>query len=392
MTTNKPRRGGRRRANGEGTIYRVDTSGGVRWEAKFYDETGHRIKRRYTTEREALASLRDAQRRREQGLEALPKRRTMNDLFDAWLAQMREQVDRAERSPNTLSRREECIRLHMRLALGAIDCRRLTVQDIDRYLGSLNASASTRAFHRSTLRRALNLATRWGWVDRNVVTHSEPIPTRPRAVRALSLEDAQDLLNGLKGSPLHSAFVVALFTGLRAGELAGLRVEDLDLEAGTARVHQQVRRNPVSRGLEVAPLKTFASADRLELIPEVVAALGHQVGGRIEGYVWESAPGRPYWPTSFTHGFTAALERAGLPHLALHALRHYFISFLPQLEVHPAVAQKLARHATFGTTMNVYTSVEDSLKKQAMGKLHNALSSHVGPSVGPQADRILRNV
>jgi len=43
--------------------------------------------------------------------------------------------------------------------------------------------------------------------------------------------------------------------------------------------------------------------------------------------------------------------------MRLHDLRHYFVTFLPQLEVHPALAQKLARHATIGTTMNVYTSI-----------------------------------
>jgi len=113
----------------------------------------------------------------------------------------------------------------------------------------------------------------------------------------------------------------------------------------------------------VTPLKTRASAARLELIPEAVAVLGDAARGRSEGYVWESAPGRAYWPTSFTHAFTRALARAGLPHLRLHDLRHHFVSFLPQLDVHPAVGQKLARHASIGTTMDVYTSVEDSLKK-----------------------------
>jgi integrase len=386
MTTNSKVR---RRANGEGTVYKKETNAGPRWEIKVYDEHGKRIARRFKTDREAREALKDALRRKESGHTALPKRHIMGELFDAWLGQMREQVSRGERSPNTWARREECIRRHMRPAFGSIECRRLTVQDVDHYLSSLNGSPATRANHRSMLRRALNLGLRWEWVERNVVTHSEPIPTRPRDIRALSLEDAQGLLNSLKESPLHSVFVVALFTGLRAGELAGLRVEDLDLAAGTARIHQQVRRNPLTKGLEVAPLKTYASASRLDLIPDVVAVLQEQVGERTEGYVWESAPGEPYWPTSITHGFTLALTRAGLPHVRLHDLRHYFISFLPQLDVHPAVAQKLARHAAFGTTMNVYTSVEDGLKKQAMGRLHEALTHSAGRAVGgPESKKL----
>jgi len=168
--------------------------------------------------------------------------------------------------------------------------------------------------------------------------------------------------------------------------------EDIDLGAGTARIHQQVRRNPISRGIEVAPLKTYASAARIELIPAVVAVLRDQIGNRTAGYIWESEPGKPYWTTSLSRAFRTAQLRASLPHMRLHDLRHLFISFLPQLDVHPAVAQKLAPHATIATTMNVYTSIEDSLQKQAMGRLHDPLSAHVGPSTGPQGRKKLRAI
>ncbi len=145
-------------------------------------------------------------------------------------------------------------------------------------------------------------------------------------------------------------------------------------------------------GLVVKVLKTSASAARIDLIPAVVTVLAEQIGGRTEGFVWESTAGRPYWPTSFTQALTRALKRTGLPHVRLHDLRHYFINFLPQLDVHSSAAQRLARHATIGTTMNVYTSVEDSLKKQAMGRLHEALSYPAGTSTGPRDPKKLRVV
>ena len=76
----------------------------------------------------------------------------------------------------------------------------------------------------------------------------------------------------------------------------------------------------------------------------------------------------------------------------LHDLWHYFISFLPELDVHPAVAQRLARHASIGTTMNVYTSVQDSLKKQAMGRLHDALESATAGSAAGSTSGKLRKL
>jgi integrase len=367
----KVRRGRLRRPNGEGTIYRRDTPAGPRWDIELRDESGKRRTRRFGTEREALAALKEAQRRKDTGRQAMPAKHTMAQLFDAWLDSLHQQVERGERSLNTWREYSSYVERHMRAALGSLDCRRLSVKDVEDYLGSLDLAPKTRANHRITLRRALNVALKWGWVDQNVAAHADPIPVRRRELAALSVTDARRLLAALQSDRLYAAYVVAMFTGLRAGELAGLRIEDVNLSEGRLSVHQQVQ--PLrGQGLEVRPLKTYASAGSLDLTPEVIAVLADQIGQRTEGYVWESAPGRPYWPTSFTHGLSRALQRAGLPHVRLHDLRHYFVSFLPQLDVHPAVAQKLARHATIGTTMNVYTSVEDSLKKQAMGRLHDA--------------------
>jgi integrase len=381
MTDAKARRGGRRRQNGTGTIYPRQTPAGKRYDLELRGDDGRRLTRRFKTEREASEALKEALNRRDRGRETMPKRHRMRDLFDEWLEHLHQQVEHGERSYNTWRGYETYVRTHMRPALGHIYCRQLTVKDVEKYLASLPLSAQTRANHRTSLRRALNVALKWGWVDQNVVSLSDPIPVRPREVAALSLTKAQILLDALKGDRLYSVFVVALYTGLRAGELAGLRVEDLDLQAGSARIHQQIQ-PAKGQPLTVKPLKSFASVARLELIPEVVAVLADVIDGRTEGYVWESAPGRPYWPTSITHALTRALSRAELPRIRLHDLRHYFVSFLPQLDVHPAVAQKLARHATIGTTMNVYTSVEEGLKKQAMGRLHDALNGVTGELTG----------
>jgi integrase len=94
--------------------------------------------------------------------------------------------------------------------------------------------------------------------------------------------------------------------------------------------------------------------------------------------VWQTKSGRPYDPVYFTHSLEAAVRRAGLPKLTPHQFRHYFISFLPQLDIHPTVAKSLARHASVSTTMNVYTSVEEGLKRQAMNKLATALAGRPG--------------
>jgi integrase len=209
----------------------------------------------------------------------------------------------------------------MKPKLGSIDCRRLSVKEVEGYLGTLDPAPKTRANHRITLRLALNVAAA-----------TYPISVRRRDVAVPTLTDGERLLEALKGDTLYSAFVVALYTGLRAGELAALRIEDVNLSKATARIHQQAEPDK-AQGLAIRPLKTFASNGSLDLVPPVVAVLAGAIRNCTEGYVWESEPCHPYWPTSFTHALDRALSRAGLPYIRLHDLRHNFVSFVPQLDV-----------------------------------------------------------
>jgi integrase len=363
---------GRLRANGEGTVTKRKTPAGICWQIAIYDDDGKRHYRYFKTEPDAKAALKEAQKARDQGRPVKPERHSLRQLFDAWLESLAAQVERGERSFNTLREYRSYVETHMKPALGAIDCQRLSVRDVEDYLSHLRLSAKTRANHRIALRRALNVALKWGWVDRNVVTLTDPIPQQPREVPALSLTDGQKLLAALQDDPLWSVYVTALFTGLRAGELAGLAVEHLDLTARTARICQQVQRVP-GHGLVVKGLKTRASNATIDLLPDVVAVLCGAIGERTDGFVWLTKSGQPYDPAYLTHHFQAALTKAGLPAIPLHHLRHYFVSFLPLLDVHPTVARQLARHASVSTTMNIYTSVEEGLKRQAMSRLHEAL-------------------
>src|SRR5581483_7953925 len=201
-TANKMRRGRLRRPNGEGTVFPVDSQAGRRWDIELRDENGKRVHRRFKTEREALVALKEAQRRKEEGQEVMPAAHNVGELFDAWLEYLRQQAERGERSLTTWRGHETYVRQHMKPALGHIDCRRLSVKDVESYLAALPLSAQTRANHRATLRRALSVALKWGWVDQNVVSRTEAIRVDRREVSALSLADAQALLSALKSDRL----------------------------------------------------------------------------------------------------------------------------------------------------------------------------------------------
>jgi len=365
------------RGNGDGTVTKRNTGAGLRWQMAIYDADGKRVYAYFKTEREAKAALKAAQRNKDSGRPLIPERHTMSDLFDVWLAGLKGQVERGERAFNTWREYDSYVRIHLKPAVGTIDCRRFDVRDAETFLASLTLAAKTRRNIRIALRRALQVAFKWGWVDRNVVSLTDSIPLPPReAVPALTIADAQRLLAALSEDPLSSVYVTALFTGLRAGELAGLAIEHIDLDGATARICQQVQRIP-RQGLVIKGLKTRASNATIDLLPDVVTALRKVIGERSNGLVWVTKSERPYDPAYFTHHFQSSLRAAGLPVIPLHQLRHYFLSFLPLLDVHPSVARTLGRHASMSTTMNIYTSVEDGLRRQAVNKLAEALRGSV---------------
>jgi integrase len=361
------------RGNGDGTVTKRHTPAGVRYQMAIYDADGKRHFRYFKTEREANAARRVALKERDEGRPVKPERHTLGELFDAWLDSLKAQVDRGERSLATWRQYESHVRMHLKPALGAIECRTLSVKQVEDYLNRLTLSPKTRTSHRIALRRALNVAKRWGWVQSNVVAQTDPISLPRREVPALSLADAQQLMERLHDDPLWSVYATALHTGLRVGELAGLAVEHINLDAGTARICQQVQRVP-GQGLVVKGLKSRASNATIPLTPQIVPVLREQIRGRSSGLIWTTKSDRPYDPTHLTHRFQAALTAAGLPKMPLHHLRHYFVSFLPALDVHPAVAQKLARHASATTTLTIYTSVEDAGQRDAVNRLHAALT------------------
>jgi integrase len=223
-------------------------------------------------------------------------------------------------------------------ALGAKTLAKLTPTDCDAlWAAKLTGGArpNTVRLMRATLRRALHDAERDGLVVRNVAALSTPPRVEPLDGRTLTVEQARALLTAARGDRLEAAYVLALTLGPRRAELLGLSWDDLDLDAVTLFVHQQVtvRKPPqavdgtrAGRGvLELTPLKTGSKGRRtLELTPELLDVLrahrARQAAERLAaGPAWTDSEliftteiGTPVEPGSFSHAFANMALRAGL--------------------------------------------------------------------------------
>lgn len=111
-------------------------------------------------------------------------------------------------------------------------------------------------------------------MTRNVARHVELPEWRRNTIRPWTADEAKRFLSASKADPLHNAFVLLIVYGLRRGEVLGLGWDDIDPEAGTIRIRQQIQR--VRGELQLGPVKTHAGQRTLPLLDLAAQALAAQ--------------------------------------------------------------------------------------------------------------------
>jgi integrase len=99
------------------------------------------------------------------------------------------------------------------------------------------------------LHKALTVAVEWSLLSRNPAAIAKPPRVQPREIEIIAVEQAQKILQCLRGRALYSIVALALATGMRRGELLALRWGDVDLDAGRIQVEHNSRRNGSSSAL-----------------------------------------------------------------------------------------------------------------------------------------------
>ncbi len=229
-------------------------------------------------------------------------------------------------------------------------------------LSGRGLSATTVRYAHAVLRIALGRALKSGRVVRNVATLVDAPARASREIRPLTAEQVGTFLANVDGDRLAALYVTALGTGLRQGELLGLRWQDVDLDAGTL----TVRHSLALRSRQLVEPKTERSRRTLRLGSQVLGALREQrrdqLGERLAAgprwadldYVFATPAGQPLDSSNVLHAFQRTLARIGLPRQRFHDLRHACATLLLEQGEELGVVSKVLGHATVGTTADVY--------------------------------------
>jgi integrase len=381
---------GKRRGPGDGTI-RKRTDG--RWEARLrlgYENGKMQWKYIYgKTWREVSDQLKAAQHAQQQGLPVVVERQTVAQYLARWL----EDSARRKVRPKTYDSYAQIVRLYIEPDLGPIQLSKLTWQQIDALLNKMikaGLSPRTVRYCLAVLRMSLEKARKRSLVGQNVALLVDPPRAVRHEIRSLSPEEARVFLNTVRGDRLEALYSVAIALGLRQGEALGLRWEDVDMDKCTLRVRYALQR--IDGKPQLVEPKTQKSR-RTIFMPQVTvnALRAHRVrqleerlvaGTRWkeQGLVFTSTIGTPLDPRNAFRLFQEALQRAGLPHIRFHDLRHTCASLLLAQGVHPRVVMETLGHSQISLTMDTYSHVIPALQRDAADRMDALLSNGSGGS------------
>jgi integrase len=190
------------------------------------------------------------------------------------------------------------------------------------------------------------------------------------AVAVWTREHLASFLAQVDGDPLFALWWLVAVTGLRRGEVCGLRWDDVDLDGATITVHEQV---VVVDGQDViGPPKSASSRRTIAIDPVSVkllcelAARGHRTAAfNPQRRVFTDTKGRPPRPDYLTRRFNALVLDSGLPPVRFHDLRHGAATYALAAGVDLKVVQAMLGHASIVTTADTYTSVLTETAHQA---------------------------
>jgi integrase len=366
-----------RRSRGDGSVY-YDAARGC-WVAAIDlgrdPQTRRRVRRKVSaaTKTECRDKLDALRRERERTGTVARRDITVRQVAEDWLAhppaEIRSDITRQVNRDAVL---RICDGARGIAGIGTTPVARLTVGDVERVLyGLARAGYSARSVSqsRSVLRRALRRAERNGQAARNVAELAELPAGVTRKSRALTEAQVRALL-ALKLSAWWRAFIVtAVMTGLRPGELLGLRWEDVDADAGVIRVRVSLGRKRVNGryALQLQELKTERSRRTLTMaapVRGVLAALRRaQAADRLRlgvayedhGLVFCGLSGRPRHNQGVRDHYRRLCQRAGIGgDWQLRETRHTFVSQLSDSGVDIERIADAAGHVNSSVTRTVY--------------------------------------
>ena len=287
---------------------------------------------------------------------------TVAEFVERWKAQVL-----AQRKPSTKKAAESHLGAYILPRLGKLRLDELGVENQQMFVGYLSERVSRKTLLNvvGTLSSMLNTAKNWGYLCEGVSVRRLVLPTREvkQPARTFAPEQARAIIERAQ-DPWRTMFAIAAYAGLRAGEILGLSVEDVDLTRGVLNIRKTAWYGQIQTAKSVGSESTIPIAENLaEMLRKVI-------GERQRGLLFVNKAGRPYTSsgTVVQKRLWPLCDALKIPRAGFHAFRHMHATILLETGATPKVAQRQLRHADSRVTLDHYAHLIDSSHREAVEK------------------------
>jgi integrase len=344
-----------------------------------YDASGKRKRKWYSgfdKKSDAEKALPELLKKAQAGLLLEPQKMTLGEFLQEWLWTQCE----PRLSKTTLEGYKLHVEKYIVPALGKIPLQKLHPMQLNKFFSNLLqegrlSSTTVRNIYR-TLSSALNYAARMQLIERNPLQFVNCPKKQKTPGKALELEDLIQIMQAARGTEFEVPIHLAAALGLRRGEILGLRWSDVNLQKGYLEIRRALARVPGE--IFFKEPKTEESQRKMYLPDGLIVLLkAHRkkqmeiklfLGPEYKDYslVVCRQNGEPWNPSTFTKRFQEFIEKNNLPRIRFHDLRHTNSTLLMGYgKLSPKIVADWLGHSTTAITEEVYTHVNDAMKKEA---------------------------
>ena len=380
-----------KRKQGDGTM-RLRTDG--RWEGRIvvgYDEKGNPKTKSVTakTKYECEEKLRALKDELGKAVEKLKPDMPFGEWMDFWY----QNFCRPALRETTRVGYENYIYRHIIPSVGHIPLNKLSQNDLQQFyanlkkngrlqyadtIGSEVSNRLVRACH-ARCRSALEKAIEERLITRNPSIGCKLPPKKGREMQILTQSEIGRFLARAKEEGYYEMFLLELSTGMRRGEILGLKWGDLNITNGSLKIAREVV--PAGSKIVIQPPKTKNSVRTVVLPPYMVEILAEMKKNKTCEWIFPSPvkEGMPRNPTALHHRFKLILERSGCKNIRFHDLRHTFATMALENGMDVKTLSDMIGHISAETTLNIYSHITDTMREQASVKIDRKIGGTDAP-------------
>ena len=314
-----------------------------------------------------------------------------------WMARWMEEYKKPILRPSTYSGYSKDIENHILPYLGAKKLTQLKTSEIQKHYNYLLesgrvkdngkgkglANATVRGIH-MVLREALDSAVREGLTPRNPADGTSPPKIHRKEKQVLTKDELETVMKLIENdASWYDFFYTEMLTGMRAGEICGVRWEDFDEKDRTLRVVRSV--DFVHGELVIGETKTEDGKRTIYLPDSLWRLLAERKRKSFSEWIFPNLlkPELPLDPAKAYRQLKSILKKGNLPDIRLHDLRHTFTSHAANSGIAPKTLSEIVGHSKASFTLDHYAHVTSDMQKNASNIVTNYITDILGKELKP---------